>query len=130
MGEIKKEINLKKYYYILLVGIIIVEIYLIINASKQIDENRIIIKTKLNNIIKKKSNISNLALNNELLEKEIKIIKTENLNSLQLLKNENENLCKINKNISELFHINYEEFENREKLFQYKIEEDNETLNE
>ena len=125
MKEIKKEINLKKYYYILLVGIIIVEIYLIINASKQIDENRIIIKTKLNNIIKKKSNISNLALNNELLEKEIKIIKTENLNSLQLLKNENENLCKINKNISELFHINYEEFENREKLFQYKIEEDN-----
>ena len=130
MKEIKKEINLKKYYYILLVGIIIVEIYLIINASKQIDENRIIIKSKLNNIIKKKSNISNLALNNELLEKEIKIIKTENLNSLQLLKNENENLCKINKNILELFHINYEEFENREKLFQYKIEEDNETLNE
>ena len=116
MKEIKKEINLKKYYYILLVGIIIVEIYLIINASKQIDENRIIIKSKLNNIIKKKSNISNLALNNELLEKEIKIIKTENLNILQLLKNENENLCKINKNISELFHINYEEFENREKL--------------
>ena len=130
MKEIKKVINLKKYYYILLVGIIIVEIYLIINASRQIDENKIIIKTKVNNIIKKKSNISNLALNNEKLEKEIKIFKTEQLNSLQLLKSKNENLIEINKNISKLFHINYEEYENREKLFEFKIEEDNETLNE
>ena len=65
MKEIKKVINLKKYYYILFVGIIIMEIYLIINASKQIDENKIVIKTKVNNIIKKKNNISNLALNNE-----------------------------------------------------------------
>ena len=130
MKEIKKVINLKKYYYILLVGIIIVEIYLIINASRQIDENKIIIKTKINNIIKKKSNISNLALNNEKLEKEIKIFKTEQLNSLQLLKSKNENLIEINKNISKLFHINYEEYENREKLFEFKIEEDNETLNE
>lgn len=130
MKEIKKVINLKKYYYILFVGIIIVEIYLIINASRQIDENKIIIKTKVNNIIKKRNNISNLALNNEKLEKEIKIFKTEQLNSLQLLKSKNENLIEINKNISKLFHINYEEYENREKLFEYKIEEDNETLNE
>ena len=130
MKEIKKVINLKKYYYILFVGIIIVEIYLIMNASRQIDENKIIIKTKVNNIIKKRNNISNLAYNNEKLEKEIKNFKTEQLNSLQLLKGKNENLIEINKNISKLFHINYEEYENREKLFEYKIEEDKETLKE
>ena len=130
MKEIKKVINLKKYYYILFVGIIIVEIYLIMNASRQIDENKIIIKTKVNNIIKKRNNISNLAYNNEKLEKEIKNFKTEQLNSLQLLKGKNENLIKINKNISKLFHINYEEYENREKLFEYKIEEDKENIEE
>ena len=130
MEEIKGKINLKIYYYILLGGVIIIEIFLIIKTSKQLDENKIIIKSKLNNIILKKSNISKLILDNEKLEKDIKQLKTEQMNTLQLCKNDNNNLIEINDNISKQFHINYEEYEVRKKLFEYKIEEDNEILNE
>lgn len=129
MKEARK-IKFKKYFYFLLIALIIIEIYLIINTSKQLDENKIVLKTKLNNVMAKKTNISRIVLDNENLEKEIQMLKDEQINTLNLYKKENENLVRINNNISKEFHINFEEYEERIKLFEYKIIEDNETLNE
>ena len=129
MKEARK-IQLKKYYYFILIALILIEIYLIINTSKQLDENKIVLKTKLNNVMAKKTNISRIVLDNENLEKEIQMLKDEQINTLNLYKKENENLVRINNNISKEFHINFEEYEERIKLFEYKIIEDNETLNE
>ena len=129
MKEARK-IQLKKYYYFILIALIIIEIYLIINTSKQLDENKIVLKSKLNNVMAKKTNISRIVLDNENLEKEIQMLKDEQINTLNLYKKENENLVRINNNISKEFHINFEEYEERIKLFEYKIIEDNETLNE
>ena len=129
MKEARK-IKFKKYFYFLLIALILIEIYLIINTSKQLDENKIVLKTKLNNVMAKKTNISRIVLDNENLEKEIQMLKDEQINTLNLYKKENENLVRINNNISKEFHINFEEYEERIKLFEYKIIEDNETLNE
>ena len=129
MKEARK-IKFKKYFYFLLIALILIEIYLIINTSKQLDENKIVLKTKLNNVMAKKTNISRIVLDNENLEKEIQMLKDEQINTLNLYKKENENLVRINNNISKEFHINFEEYEERIKLFDYKIIEDNETLNE
>ena len=129
MKEARK-IKFKKYFYFLLIALILIEIYLIINTSKQLDENKIVLKSKLNNVMAKKTNISRIVLDNENLEKEIQMLKDEQINTLNLYKKENENLVRINNNISKEFHINFEEYEERIKLFEYKIIEDNETLNE
>ena len=50
------------------------------------------------------------------------------MNILTLFKNNNENLININKNISEEYNKIFEDYELKKKLFEYKIEEDNETL--
>ena len=127
---IKRNLNIFNYYNILFVCIIIIEIFLVIYTSKQLDNNKIILKTKLNNIINKKNNISKLKLDNEKLENEIILLKEEQINNLQLYQKDNDNMKTTNKNISDEIHKNYEEYELREKLFEYKIDEDNETLNE
>lgn len=130
MEEKKGKINLKNIAYILFIFFIIVEIYLIINTSKEIEENKINIKTKLKNIIIKKNNISKLHLDNEKLKNDIDIIKKEQNNELKKYKEINVILFQENQNISQKFHKNFEDYELRIKLFEYKIEEDNETLNE
>ena len=130
MEEKKGKINLKNIAYILFIFFIIVEIYLIINTSKEIEENKINIKTKLKNIIIMKNNISKLHLDNEKLKNDIDIIKKEQNNELKKYKEINEILLQENQNISQKFHKNFEDYELRIKLFEYKIEEDNETLNE
>ena len=130
MEEKKGKINLKNIAYILFIFFIIVELYLIINTSKEIEENKINIKTKLKNIIIKKNNISKLHLDNEKLKNDIDIIKKEQNNELKKYKEINEILLQENQNISQKFHKNFEDYELRIKLFEYKIEEDNETLNE
>ena len=127
---IKRNLNIFNYYNILFVCIIIIEIFLVIYTSKQLDNNKIILKTKLNNIINKKNNISKLKLDNEKLENEIILLKEDQVNNLQLYQKDNDNMKTTNKNISDEIHKNYEEYELREKLFEYKIDEDNETLNE
>ena len=127
--KLKKNINLIKYiYYIVFIAVIIIEVYLIIFTSNKIDEKKIILSNKLNRVVNKKNNISKLIIDNEKLKKEIDILKDEQMNSLQICKNENEKLMMINKNISDEIHKNYEEFELRKKLLEYKIDEDNETL--
>ena len=130
MEEKKGKINLKNIAYILFIFFIIVEIYLIINTSKEIEENKINIKEKIKNIIIKKNNISKLNLDNEKLENDINIIKSAQNNKLKLYKEKNEILLQENKNISQKFHKNFEDSESTKKIFEYKIEEDNETLNE
>ena len=129
MEEKKGKINLKNIAYILFIFFIIVELYLIINTSKEIEENKINIKTKLKNIIIKKNNISKLHLDNEKIKNDIDIIKKEQNNELKKYKEINEILIQENQNISQKFHKNFEDNELRIKLFEYKIEEDNETLN-
>lgn len=128
--KIKRNFNIINYYNIIFIGVIIIEIFLVIYTSKQLDNNRIILKTKLNNIINKKNNISKLKFDNEKLENEINLIKEEQINNLLMYKRENENLKEINKNMDDEIHKNYEEYELREKLIEYKIDEDNETLSE
>ena len=126
----KGKINLKKYSYSLLIAVIIIEIYLIINTSKQLDENKVVLNTKLNNIIKKKNNIYKLTSDNEKLEKEINNIKKGQSNKLKLYKEKNEELNNINNNIYKDFHKNFEDYEAKVELYEYKIIEDNDTLNE
>ena len=127
--KLKKEKNLIKYiYYIIFIAVIIIEIFLIIYTSNKLDENKIILNTKLNIIINKKNNISKLIIDNEKLEKEIYNLKNEQINELKIIKDENEKLIEINKNMSDEIHKNYEEYELRKKLFEYKISEDNESL--
>ena len=128
--KIKRNFNIINYYNIIFIAVIIIEIFLVIYTSKQLDNNRIILKTKLNNIINKKNNISKLKFDNEKLENEINLIKEEQINNLLMYKRENENLKEINKNMDDEIHKNYEEYELREKLIEYKIDEDNETLSE
>ena len=127
--KLKNEKNLIKYiYYIIFIAVITIEIILIIYTSKKLDEKKIILNTKLNSIINKKNNISKLIIDNEKLEKEIYNLKNEQINELKMCKDENENLIEINKNMSDEIHKNYEEYELRKKLFEYKISEDNESL--
>ena len=126
----KGKINLKKYSYSLLIAVIIIEIYLIINTSKQLDENKVVLNTKLDNIIKKKNNIYKLTSDNEKLEKEINNIKKGQSNKLKLYKEKNEELNNINNNIYKDFHKNFEDYEAKVELYEYKIIEDNDTLNE
>ena len=128
--KIKINFNIINYYNIIFIGVIIIEIFLVFYTSKQLDNNKIILKTKLNNIINKKNNISKLKFDNEKLENEINLLKEEQINNLQCYKGENDNLKEINKNMTVIIHKNYEEYELREKLIEYKIDEDNETLNE
>ena len=127
--KLKNEKNLIKYiYYIIFIAVIIIEIFLIIYTTNKLDEKKIILNTKLNSIINKKNNISKLIIDNEKLEKEINNLKNEQINELKMRKDENENLIEINKNMSDEIHKNYEEYELRKKLFEYKISEDNESL--
>ena len=127
--KLKKKKNLINYfYYIIFIVVIIAEIFLLIYITNKLDENKIILNTKVNSVINKKNNISNLIIDNDKLEKEIATLKNEQINELQICKDENENLIMINKNISDEIHKNYEEYELRKKLYEYKISEDNETL--
>ena len=127
--KLKKKKNLINYfYYIIFIVVIIAEIFLLIYITNKLDENKIILNTKVNSVINKKNNISNLIIDNDKLEKEIATRKNEQINELQICKDENENLIMINKNISDEIHKNYEEYELRKKLYEYKISEDNETL--
>lgn len=124
------KINLKKYFYFLLFGVILIELYLILNTSKKIDENKIILKTKMNNMILKKNNVSKIILDNERLEKEINMLKNEQIYTLRNYQNQKNDLIKIKESISGEFHKKYEDYELKEKLYKYKFIEDNETLNE
>ena len=124
----KKNLIIKYIYYIIFIDVIIVEIFLLIYTSNNLNENKILLNTKVNSVINKNNNISNLNIDNEKLEKEITNIKNEQINELQICKEQNENLMTINKNMSDEIHKNYEEYELRKKLFEYKISEDNETL--
>ena len=126
----KRNFNIFNYYNIIFICVIIIEIFLVIYTSKQLDNNKIILKTKLNTIINKKNNISKLKFDNEKLEKEIILLKDEQINNLQLYQKENDNFKEINKNLTDEIHKNYEEYKLREKIIEYKIDEDNETLNE
>ena len=126
----KTKVNWKYFYHVLFVAVIIIEIYLIINEKNKIKENKIILQTNLNKIITIKNNISILITDNNELEKEICHLKEERINSLNSCKDDNENLKIINKNLSEKFNKNFEEYESREKIIEYKIIEDNETLND
>ena len=128
--KIKRNFNIFNYYNIIFICVIIIEIFLVIYTSKQLDNNKIILKTKLNTIINKKNNISKLKFDNEKLEKEIILLKDEQINNLQLYQKENDNFKEINKNLTDEIHKNYEEYKLREKIIEYKIDEDNETLNE
>ena len=69
-----------------------------------------------------------MIIDNEKLEKEIYNLKDEQINELQMRKDENYNLKEKNKNMSDEISKNYEEYELRKKLFEYKISEDNESL--
>ena len=127
--KLKKKKNLINYfYYIIFIVVIIAEIFLLIYITNKLDENKIILNTKVNSVINKKNNISNLIIDNDKLENEIATRKNEQINELQICKDENENLIMINKNISDEIHKNYEEYKLRKKLYEYKISEENETL--
>ena len=127
--KLKKKKNLINYfYYILFIVVIIAEIFLLIYTTNKLNENKIILNSKVNSVINKKSNISKLIIDNEKFEKEINNIKNEQKNTLKIRKDENKNLMMINKNMSDEIHKNYEEYELRKKLLEYKINEDNETL--
>ena len=123
-----KKLDLKRYYNILFIIIIIIEICLIINISKNLEANKSMLKTNMNTVISKKTSITQITKENEKLKKEIKNLELDRLNILTLFKNNNENLININKNISEEYNKIFEDYELKKKLFEYKIEEDNETL--
>ena len=124
----KKNLILNYIYYSIFIVVILVEIFLLIYTTNKLNENKIILNSKVNSVINKKSNISKLIIDNEKFEKEINNIKNEQKNTLKICKDENENLMMINKNMSDEIHKNYEEYELRKKLLEYKINEDNETL--
>ena len=122
------------YYYILFICIIIIEIFLIYNSSKKFNEQKELIKGKHNIIINKKSNISNILHEIEKLKQEINDIKNNvipnNNNSLLLCELEQKDLIIQNNNLSKDFNKSFNEYESRKSIFEFEINEKNDTIKE
>ena len=129
---IKPKILYGKYYYFLLIVIIILEIILGFNSSKKYIQERKIFKNKHKLIVDTKSSISKLLNEIEKIEQEIKIIEAniipKNNNEFKSYKKEQFNLLDKNKNLSELIHQSFKEYEKRIEIIEDEIIEKNKTI--
>ena len=132
--NLKPKSNFSGYYYILFICIIIIEIFLIYNSSKKCEQQKQLIKNKHNIIIDKKSNISNLLKQIENNQQEINDINNNKIpnNNKTLIsqKLKQNDLIIQNNDLSKAFHSSFAEYESRKSIFEFEINEKNESIKE